>query len=791
MKKCAALFCAFAVLATAGRAADSAAYAGLEADRFMTRWLVLGPIPIGDGAAPDEARQQRAFADDLLRAAGGETAVQPAPKAHAQAGGKDLRWRVVSSSSDIVDLEGTKNAFAVAYAWAEIDMPKPARAVLGIGSDDGIKVWINGTLAHEKWIGRGVRPDEDLVGIDLRQGRNQVLLKIQNIQADWGFACRPLGPQTLTTRLITAAHAGDLDAATLLLDLGAPIDGRGLGGLTALQAAKLHGRQTMVDLLLSKGADGQAAIPARDTLVDALLRESFKPDGPAAAVLVARDGQVLFERAYGRSDIEHSIAAQADTKFRIGSVTKQFTAAAILKLQEQGKLSLDDTLSKYLPDFPRGGEVTLRHLLTHTSGIHNYTSKPDFNATVTQPTTPERHIESFKNDPYDFGPGERWLYSNSGYFLLGYIVQKVSGQSYGDYLRQTFFIPLGMSNTGVHERTGALPHEALGYAAGGKTSPRVVDWSMSRAGGAGALYSTVHDLYLWNEAVFGGKVLKEESLRAAWTPVITSDEDPSQPKDTGYGYGWSIQRLRGAREISHGGGLPGFTSHLLRLPESRLTVAVLINALPAPADAGMLAHDIAELYAGDTLPAHETPKLDPSVSSAALDAVVGDYDMGGTMLTVTRSGRQMFAQIAGQARNEMFPRSETAFFLKERDREIAFVKNAKGAVTKAVLTNATGFNVTATRQDTEHAAPVDPKTYDAYVGRYDYRQAVMTVTREGQQLFAQLGAQPKFEIFPRSETVFFWKVVKAEITFVKDASGAVVKGIHSQGGQTFDVPRIK
>jgi CubicO group peptidase (beta-lactamase class C family) len=246
------------------------------------------------------------------------------------------------------------------------------------------------------------------------------------------------------------------------------------------------------------------------------------------------------------ADIEHHLPVTSQTKFRIGSISKQFTAAAILKLQEQGKLSVEDKLSKYFPAYPRAGEVTLRHLLTHTSGIRNYTDKPGFMDSVAKPVKPEVLVASFAKDRFDFDPGQKWSYCNSGFFLLGCIVEKVSGQSYEAFLRNTFFEPLGMRNSGVHRSDLALNHEALGYNGGPN---RAVNWDMSWAGGAGALYSTVGDLYRWNEALFHGKVLASATLEAAFKPVKTA---PNQEDDSaGYGYGWAIGKFRSAPEISH------------------------------------------------------------------------------------------------------------------------------------------------------------------------------------------------------------------------------------------------
>ncbi len=778
-------------------AAQSARYSGLKPDEFMKNWLVLGPIPVSEGASPDEATQKKAFGDDLLSAGAGENKISPKAGLNTPVARKNYEWRLVQSRNDIIDLKVAKTPeeFSIAYAWAEIEMAEAAKALLGIGSDDGVKVWLNGRLIHENWIGRAPRPDDDIVPVEFKKGSNHLLLKVQNMQGPWGFVCRLLGPEAQAKKLIATARSGDVDAAKLLLDRGVNLNSRGAAGLTAVQAAKLRGQKEMVAFLVSKGADANAPIPPPDRLVDALFNSLFRSDGPGAAVLAARDGKILFEQGYGMGDLEHGVPVKLETKFRIGSITKQFTASAILKLAEGGKLSVQDKLSKFIPDYPRGDEVTVHHLLTHTSGIHSYTSKPEFLEKVTESAKPEDHIKSFKDDPYDFNPGQKWSYNNSGYFLLGYIIEKVSGQSYGDYLKMAFFKPLGMEDTGVHEQTGKLKFEAIGYSFEDGRINKALDWNMSKAGGAGALYSTVRDLYRWNEAVFNGKVLNESSLKAAFTPVKTAADDASQAKEDGYGYGWGIQTMRGLREISHGGGLNGFVSYLMRLPEEKFTVAVLVNCSPSPpgVDPGGLAREIAEFYLGDRLAPRETSRLDTKVGLTAFEAIVGRYDYGGAILTVTREGdNKVFAQLTGQPKFEIFPKSETNFFWKVVEAEVTFVKNDKDVVISAIHKQ-NGQTLNAPRLEDVKEAKVDPKLYDAYAGRYDYGggNAIMTVTREGNHLFAQLTGQPKFEIFPKSETEFYWKVVSAQVTFVKDKDGKVTKAIHEQGGQKFDAPRME
>jgi hypothetical protein len=313
---------------------------------------------------------------------------------------------------------------------------------------------------------------------------------------------------------------------------------------------------------------------------------------------------------------------------------------------------------------------------------------------------------------------------------------------------------------------------------------------MSRAGAAGALYSTVGDLYRWDEAIFGGKVLKDASREAAFTPVVVAEDDKTQPKEAGYGYGWSIQTMRGAREIAHGGGLQGFLSYLMRLPKEHFTVAVLTNSAPPlpGVDPGALSREIAEIYLADTLPPQEAKKV-AAVDAKSREAIVGRYDYGGAILTVTTEGDKVYAQLTGQPRFEIFPRSDTTYFWKVVEAEVTFEKDARGVVTRAVHKQG-GQTIRAARLEDVEAVKVDPAVYDAYVGRYSYGAAVMTVTREGDRLFAELTGQPKFEIFPKSETEFFWKVVNAQVTFVKGPDGKVTKAVHRQGGQTFDAPRL-
>lgn len=768
----------------------------LKPGAFIREWLVLSPIPISAEKAPNDEAQQAAFARDWLERAGSEEGVEPQAGGRLNIAGRDLEWRAVQSSTDIVDLNngGPPQEFCAAYAAAAFDMPEAARILFGIGSDDGVKVWLNGKLIHQNWAGRQAQPDTDLVAADVRKGRNRLLLKIQNQQGDWGFACRWIGSETQKEILLDAAAKGDLDKIKLLLDSGTDVNARGPIGLTAYQTAHLHGRMEAADFLRAKGARPTEPLPPREILVDALFTSAFKPDSPGASVLVAKDGRILFQRAYGLADVGNRVPVAPDTKFRIGSITKQFTAAAILRLYDEGKLSLHDPLEKFVPGFPRASEVTIHHLLTHTSGIHSYTSKPDFITHATVGIRPEDLVNAIKEDPYDFNPGERWEYNNSGYFLLGVIVEKVAQKSYGEFLREAFFEPLGMSDTGVHESSAVLENEAAGYSYENGKVKKALNWDMSKAGGAGALYSTVRDLYRWNEAVWSGRVLKEATLKTAFTPVKVANDPPDQPKPTGYGYGWGIDSFRGTPEIGHGGGLNGFLSYLLRLPDENFTVAVLANAAPPlpNGNPAALAHEIAELYLGDKLPPRESPKVDPTVSPEDLKLVAGRYDYQSAVLVVTLENGKLFAQLGGQSKFEIFPRSATNYFWKVAEADVTFVKNDQGEVIQA-LHRQGGMTITAPRLPEIKEASVDPKTYDRYVGRYDCGggKLILSIIREGNRLFAEITGSPKIEIYPKSETEFFCKLVNAEVTFVRDSAGNVVRANVRAPGLKAEAPRLQ
>ncbi len=527
-----------------------------------------------------------------------------------------------------------------------------------------------------------------------------------------------------------------------------------------------------------------AGSPEADEL-EKKLTALLPPDGEGVAVQVSQNGEVVFRQAFGLADRESQRPATLETPFRIGSVTKQFTAAAILRLADDGKLSLDDSLSAFFSKFPGGKTITLRHLLNQTSGLANYTARADFTSRVTQAINPAKLIRRFESDPPDFAPGTRFAYSNTNYFLLGEIVAQVSGLSLGDFLKKEFFDPLGMKTTGIFLNADPPLGVARGYGFADGTYQPAIDWDMSWAGGAGAMYSTVGDLCLWTEALHGGRVLKPASLQAMLAvPEFAEKPDGLEMR---YGFGLYHSEIGQLPAIGHNGGLHGWLSQLVWFPDHKLAVAVLTNALPAP-PGGTPAEIVpiaARAFLGKAM-AENAPQLDPTVERTTYADFVGSYDYGTGIQEITTDGGRLFGQLTGQKRFEVFPSGPDTFFYQVADAQMQFERDAKGSVV-AIRHIQNGASFRAPRLTT---VAVPEKVLDEIVGSYNYGpSAVLTITRTGSQLGAQLTGQPEFPIFPESETVFVWKVVPARIEIQREKDGKISGVKHTQNGTTFFAPR--
>lgn len=441
----------------------------------------------------------------------------------------------------------------------------------------------------------------------------------------------------------------------------------------------------IVVAMLAANAASAAAPPVDAARMDTIARFYVDTNQFMGTVLVARGDGVLFSKAYGFANLEWQVPNALDGKFRIGSVTKQFTAAAILLLEERGKLSTSDLVKKHYPDAPAAwDQVTIYHLLTHTSGIPNFTALPDYQKTEPMPSTAEETLKRVRDKPLDFSPGAEWRYSNSGYVLLGLIIEKVSGKSYAEFLEANIFKPLGLKGTGYDVNSQVLPHRVAGYSPGrmGPENAGLVD--MTVPGAAGGLYSTVGDLHRWNRALFGHKLLSEASVKKMTTP----------PKGD-YALGISVGNMDGNRVFQHGGGITGFNCKLAYYPDSQTTVVALSNINGGGADA--IVDRLGKVALGKTvvLPS-ERKRI--KVSKAVLEKYVGTYTMWpGFDLNFRIEGDGLIVQATNQPRMPLAAETEKLFFALPVEAEFEFELDAQGKVT-GVHARQNGRDTLAKRQ---------------------------------------------------------------------------------------------
>ena len=499
------------------------------------------------------------------------------------------------------------------------------------------------------------------------------------------------------------------------------------------------------------------------------------------SVLVASGEEILLNKGYGSANLEWNIPNSPATKFRLGSVTKQFTAAAILLLEERGKLKTDDPVKKFMSDAPTAWEkITIYHLLTHTSGIPNFTSFPDYPPQKPFAATPEKLVARFRDKPLDFQPGEKWGYSNSGYILLGYVLEKASGQSYEKFLQENIFGPLGMKDSGYDSNSAIILRRASGYGPG-KDGPMNAEFiHMSIPFSAGALYSTTEDLLRWQRGLFGGKLLSAASLAKMTTPF----------KDD-YACGVGVRTVNGRRVIDHGGGIEGFNTFLAYYPDDKLTVVALSNLNGGAPQ--QIVSQLAAIARGEKV---ELPseRKEISVAPKILEQFVGTYQLAPKVnMMITIESGQLISQVSGQGKVPLFATSETKFFPKVVDAEIEFGKDDKGVVTHLVLHQG-GRDMKASRTSdkvVEHKEIAVSSTILAqYPGTYELRPGFdLVITLEDNQLVSQATGQGKIPLYAESETKFFPKVMDAEIEFLKDNKGSVTHLMLRQGAMETKAPR--
>jgi D-alanyl-D-alanine carboxypeptidase len=427
---------------------------------------------------------------------------------------------------------------------------------------------------------------------------------------------------------------------------------------------------------------GQQALAAD---LDALLAPHFRADAPGITVIATKGGETVFRKAYGAANVATRQPLAPDSVLRLGSITKQFTAIGILMLADEGKLALTDDFTRFLPDFPtHGRKVTVEHLLTHTSGIVSYTGKKDFRDVMGKDVTVAQGIDYFKNDTPEFAPGSAFRYNNSGYFLLGAIIEKVSGQPYARFMEERIFKPLGMAHTGYE---GAALKPVFGYSVHDGHATLSDPLSMAWPYAAGALVSSVDDLARWQAALTDGRLVRPDTLRRAFTAYTLADGKPGP-----YGYGWFVGKLHGTPIVFHGGNINGFATDAVWLPEERVYVAILSNREAAHDAVSLekLSRQVAMRIAGKPLPVPSGARLD----AATLAGYEGVYPVDAKVsLAVRRDGDGLAMTRNGQSPQALRHYKPDGFLLGDTLTTVEFTRDAGGKVKAMMVSSDCGVRV--------------------------------------------------------------------------------------------------
>jgi D-alanyl-D-alanine carboxypeptidase len=517
--------------------------------------------------------------------------------------------------------------------------------------------------------------------------------------------------------------------------------------------------------------------------IDAVMRAAYPAGGPGAVVIAVRDGRTIVRKAYGLANVELNVPMQAEHVFVLASLTKQFTASAILKLAEVGRLSLTDDISRYLPSYPtHGATITIEHLLTHTSGLSALSATSDLRAVATQESPLIDALGDWVKDlPPDAAPGEVWSYSNWGYSLLGAIVQQASGLSYSDYLQQHFFGPLGMAHTWYTDRRRIIPMRATGYERQGESTVNVLAdrARVFHPASAGGLLSTVDDLAKWDAALTSGAALSPASRERMFTSYRLSNGSA-----TNYGFGWDLGAYDGHRVQEHAGGTTGFQSYMVRMPDDQVFVAILSNQGSPSVPMQTTAHRVAALALGRPIAARTAV----SVETSDLDRLAGTF-RGGDVGTVTvgRDGPTLTATVPGLGTLPLTPSSPLDFHSSSVLWSWHFELGSDGRADRVRVRDWKLDDVALRVQPVLPAVrpivAVDEAALDACVGEYESLNGILVrVARAGDHLVVTPFGQAGVEVVPVAPREYVTRDGAIQYTFVAGPDGGVVRFLRGTPG---------
>ena len=524
--------------------------------------------------------------------------------------------------------------------------------------------------------------------------------------------------------------------------------------------------------------------------------------------LVAENGKIIYKGAFGMANMEWAIPNTLDTRFRLASITKQFTATLTLELVQQGKIKLDGKITDYLPDYRKdvGDKVTIHHLLTHTSGIPSYTSQPGFFENISRnPYKVADFVKKYTSGDLEFEPGSKYSYNNSGYFLLGAIIEKVTGKTFEQALKEYILDPAGMKNSGYDHNDTLIPKRATGYVKTDNSYNISAYLDMSIPYAAGSMYSTVEDLYLWDQALYTEKLLSAASKDLMYKPFLDD-----------YAYGWVVNNAsfklndQPVQVIRHGGGINGFSTMIVRFPKEKNLIVLLDNTSQ---NTGRLSETITNLLYNQP---YELPKmsivsrLEKTINDKGVAAGIAEYrelkakesatydfsepELNNLGYRLLRAGKTKDAVEIFKLNVEMYPQGFNTYdslaeaYESAKERELAVTNYKKSIELNPKNTSA----VNGLKRLEQGPSTVDAKVFDAYIGEYELAPGfVLRVFREGEKFMTQATNQGPIEIFAESEAVFYPKVIQAKLTFVKDAEGKVTSLRLNQGGREVTGKKIK
>lgn len=513
---------------------------------------------------------------------------------------------------------------------------------------------------------------------------------------------------------------------------------------------------------------------------DALLDTNLLRESPGGTALVVKDRNILYKRAFGLSDLELKARMNPDNVFRIASITKQFTACAIMKLIEQGKLSLQDSIVKFIKDYPSQGQnITIEQLLTHTSGVKNITAMPSWTAEVQRKDfTPKDIVDFFKNEVLDFSPGTSYRYSNSNYILLGYIIELVSGTTYEKYLSENFFQPLGMTHTKLDDFSAVIEDRTKGYR---KTSGQYKNadfLNMTQPFSAGALLSNTIDLFTWYDAVMNDKVISRASREKAQTPFRLGTGEP-----TNYGYGWELGNIQGSSSVKHGGKINGFITYSLYLPDQKVFVAIFSNC-DCTNDLEDTASKIAAITIGKP---YEWQSL--QLDGSELAKYEGKYESEKhDERTISLEDGRLLYFAPNRIKSQLIPFGKDKFHLENSLTTLHFQRDKKSKIYsfEARSTERPEKWVRTKKEVAKmKAIKVVPHTYDQYVGRYKVGSEYFMIIKEDNKLYGKAPGENQIrqEILPFAKHMFFAKNLDAKVRFNVDEKGKVISLTIIQNGE--------